>query len=100
MLRKIKGQSTLEYAMIIAVVVGALLALQIYMKRGLQGRMREAADDIGKQFEAEQTKIVSTQKKTGKTIETTTKGKTTTAIPLISQEKITTEGSEDVTGWK
>ena len=52
MLRKIKGQSTLEYAMIIAVVVGALFAIQIYMRRGVQGKLREATDDIGGQYSA------------------------------------------------
>jgi len=45
-----KGQSTLEYAVIIAVVVAALIAMQTYVKRGLQGRLRQASDDIGEQF--------------------------------------------------
>lgn len=45
-----KGQSTLEYALIIAVVVAALVAMQVYIKRGMQGKLRSAADDIGEQF--------------------------------------------------
>jgi len=45
-----KGQSTLEYAVIIAVVVAALIAMQTYVKRGLQGRLKQASDDIGEQF--------------------------------------------------
>jgi len=45
-----KAQSTLEYAVIIAVVVGALVAMQFYLKRGLQGRLRQSSDDIGEQF--------------------------------------------------
>jgi len=45
-----KGQGTLEYAVIIAVIVAALLTMQIYIKRGLQGRFRQASDDIGDQF--------------------------------------------------
>lgn len=45
-----KGQSTLEYAVIMAVVVAALIAMQVYVKRGLQGRMKQASDDIGEQF--------------------------------------------------
>ncbi|MFA6217553.1 MAG: hypothetical protein WDL87_07915 [Candidatus Omnitrophota bacterium] len=45
-----RAQSTLEYAVIIAVVVGALIAMQVYVKRGLQGRLRQASDDIGDQF--------------------------------------------------
>lgn len=47
---KRKGQGTLEYAIIIAVIVAALLAIQVYFKRGLQGRIRQASDDIGDQF--------------------------------------------------
>ncbi|MFA6217555.1 MAG: hypothetical protein WDL87_07925 [Candidatus Omnitrophota bacterium] len=45
-----RAQSTLEYAVIIAVVVGALIAMQVYVKRGLQGRLRQATDDVGDQF--------------------------------------------------
>lgn len=45
-----KGQSTLEYAVVIAVVVGALLAMQVYIKRGIQGKLRQSSDDIGEQF--------------------------------------------------
>lgn len=45
-----KGQSTLEYAVIIAVVVAALIAMQVYFKRGVQGKMREATDQIGEQY--------------------------------------------------
>lgn len=39
-----KAQSTLEYAIIIAVVVGAAIAMQVYVKRGLQGRVRDAVN--------------------------------------------------------
>lgn len=49
-LRKRKAQSTMEYAVLIIIVIGALLSIQQYLKRGLQGRMRQAADDIGDQY--------------------------------------------------
>ncbi|MCX5714625.1 MAG: hypothetical protein NT033_07465 [Candidatus Omnitrophica bacterium] len=45
-----RGQSTLEYAVVIAVIVGALLATQVYFKRGIQGKFKQSADDIGAQF--------------------------------------------------
>ena len=45
-----RGQSTLEYSVIVAVVVGALIAMQVYVKRGLQGKIRDSADQIGEQF--------------------------------------------------
>ena len=45
-----KSQSTLEYAVIIACVAAALLSMQIYLKRAIQGRLRQAGDDIGEQY--------------------------------------------------
>ena len=44
------GQSTLEYAILIIIIIGALLSIQVYIKRGIQGRLKSAADDIGDQF--------------------------------------------------
>lgn len=51
MLLRKKGQSTLEYAIVIGVVVAALLALNAYMKKGVQGKLKESTDQIGKQFD-------------------------------------------------
>ena len=45
-----RGQGTLEYVVLIVVVVTALLAMQLYMKRGVQGKLRSSTDDIGEQF--------------------------------------------------
>ncbi len=47
MVKKRKGQSTLEYALIIAVVVAAFIVMQYYMRRGVEGKLRESIDDIG-----------------------------------------------------
>ena len=56
-LRKMKGQSTLEYAVLIIIVIGALLTIQVYIKRGVQGRLRGAADDIGDQYSPGNTNV-------------------------------------------
>ena len=49
-LKKAKGQSTMEYAILIIIIIGALLTIQVYIKRGIQGRLKSATDDIGEQF--------------------------------------------------
>lgn len=46
-----KAQSSVEYAFIIAVTVAAFIGVQTYMRRGIQGKMKEATDSIGRQFE-------------------------------------------------
>ncbi len=45
-----KAQSTLEYFVMIAVIVAALFAMQTYIKRGMQGKIRDSADNIGQGF--------------------------------------------------
>ncbi len=49
-IRKAKGQSTLEYAILIIIIIAALLTLQTYIKRGVQGRLASSTDSIGDQF--------------------------------------------------
>lgn len=39
-----RAQTTAEYAILIAIVVGALVGMQIYVRRGLQGRIRNVID--------------------------------------------------------
>ena len=41
-----KAQSTIEYAVLIGVIVAALLAMQVYLKRGMQGRMKGYAEQL------------------------------------------------------
>ena len=55
--KKSKGQSTLEYAVLIIIVIGALLSIQLYIKRGVQGRLKSATDDIGDQYSPGNTNV-------------------------------------------
>lgn len=47
-----KGQSILEYAILLGVIIAALLIMQVFVKRGYQGGLKEAADKFGEQFSA------------------------------------------------
>ena len=45
-----KGQNTAEYAILIGVIVAAAIAMQIYIRRGMQARIKDAVDqEIGSQ---------------------------------------------------
>ncbi len=50
LIRLRKAQSTLEYALLIGVVVGALIAMQNYLKRSMMGRLQAVGDQIGDQY--------------------------------------------------
>jgi len=48
---KRRGQTSLEYAILIIIIAGALLAVQAYFKRGVQGRWKAVVDDLGDQYD-------------------------------------------------
>lgn len=89
-----KAQSMLEYAIVIFAIIAALLAMQVYIKRGLQGRLRQGADELSpQQYEPKNTvsditvmqnSDITTQTNT---IEEQGKYKTTTTTNINSQEE-------------
>jgi len=110
MLRRDRGQSTLEYAVIIAVVAAALVAINIYMKRGIQGKLRESTDQIGEQFDAANTKFGDTgieRTRIGITVQRVVDGVTTTETgasaqddgTVVGDEVRTEKGTETVGAW-
>lgn len=44
LLRSKKAQSVAEYVIVLGLVVGAVVAMQTYVKRGLQGRIKDVVD--------------------------------------------------------
>jgi Flp pilus assembly pilin Flp len=52
--RFLKATSVLEYAMLVAIVVAALVGMQVYVKRAISARWVEAADTFGygRQYDA------------------------------------------------
>ena len=74
---KKRGGSTItEYATLIAVCISAILMMVFYMRRAIAGRLRDAADGIGEQYDPRNT--------TGR-ITTTTSGKTITSTRAVDQ---------------
>ncbi len=51
MLRVRKAQSTLEYAILIIIIIGVFIAMQQYIERGFQGRWKASIDDFGEQYD-------------------------------------------------
>ena len=63
-----QGQSTIEYAVVIGMAVAALLAMAAYIKRGISGKLRVAADSIGEPYEPRRTDGVSLTRATSATL--------------------------------
>jgi Flp pilus assembly pilin Flp len=47
----LKAQSLIEYSVLIIVIAAALLSSQAYVKRALQGRWKQAMDNVGEQYD-------------------------------------------------
>lgn len=45
-----RGQAMLEYGVLLALVISALLIMHIYIKRCYQGRIKQEADSLGSQY--------------------------------------------------
>ena len=46
-----KGQSALEYAFFVMLIIAALLATNLYIKRAIQGRWKANVDELGEQYD-------------------------------------------------
>ena len=44
-----KAQSTGEYALVFAIILGAIVAMQTYVKRGIQGRVKSGTDYMARE---------------------------------------------------
>lgn len=93
-LRKKKAQSTLEYAVLIIIVIGALLSIQVYIKRGVSGRLKSAADDIGEQYSSGNTNYTMVTRTSSNTAETFKYG--VSESRLNEDEVTTTEKNQTI----
>lgn len=103
MIRKTKlfrGQSTIEYTLLIVGVIGALLAMQVYFKRGVQGRLRENVENIGKQYDPDTAdsnyQMSASSTSTAKTTSDEEDGKIKTTTNTDSTTNSTMSGTETI----
>ncbi|MCX5697931.1 MAG: hypothetical protein NTU54_08220 [Candidatus Omnitrophica bacterium] len=52
-----RAQTTAEYAILIAIVVGAVVAMQVYIRRGMQERIKNVVDHVGIKADANEQPI-------------------------------------------
>lgn len=73
MRNKCRGQSSLEYAIVIICLAAGLFAMQPYLQKAFQGRLRQQADELGQQYDPEKTSgtLTMTNKNTTKMISKT-----------------------------
>lgn len=81
-----KGQSILEYSILLAVVIAVLLIMQAFVKRGYQGSLKASSDKMGEQFSASGTTIKEEQTMTGNQNIVTEVGTTTDVMGQFSGE--------------
>jgi Flp pilus assembly pilin Flp len=90
-LRAKKGQSLIEYSLILGAIIVGILFMQLYVRRAIQGRLRDASDQIGDQF-SPSAKYNLNITRDSKTIESTdATGQTTTTFEY---DTTTREGGE------
>jgi len=66
LMRTSRGQSAIELAMLIVVVAAVIVAIQLYFKRGLEGRWKDASDQIGSQFTTAETYTIQTRQQSAR----------------------------------
>ena len=93
-----KAQSTMEFSAVVIVVIGALLVISTYVKRGIQGRWKAAVDDIGEQYDPAYMNTRVTHVITGTTTTTITTREADAGRIWTEREDVT-DGSESRFGY-
>ncbi|MFA5286834.1 MAG: hypothetical protein WC394_01000 [Candidatus Omnitrophota bacterium] len=91
-----RGQSLLEYSILFAVILSAILIMQFYIKRSYQARLKAEADSVGQQYAPGHTTSVITITNKSTSLTTTKDGKIKEKIEEISPNISTTEKVETV----
>ncbi|MFA6378510.1 MAG: hypothetical protein WCX16_01855 [Candidatus Omnitrophota bacterium] len=94
-LRKKMAQSTLEYVVLAVVVIGALLSIQAYLRRGIAGKIKSSTDDISaEQYDPDSTVYSKNTTTTGTTRDATSN---TGSTSVLQSDEATTVNANSVT---
>jgi uncharacterized protein (UPF0333 family) len=101
---RLRGQSTLEYAMVVAIIAAAVIAMQFYIKRAVEGRAKQAGDEISEPYDSE---LMASSAITTRVNSTTTIFSTPWQMgdefvvrqDVDKHEEVTRTGSEHLNPW-
>jgi Flp pilus assembly pilin Flp len=96
-----QARAAIEYAALFAIIVGAIIAIHVYMQRSFQGRFRMLGDEIGPQYQPGATSIDSTTTTHTVTNEYEMKvGESQETVPVTqSTSDVTQNSRESVEGY-
>ena len=85
----------LEYTILFAVVLSAILIMQFYIKRSYQGRLKSEADSVGQQYAPGHTTSIITTTNTSSSVTTSADGKRSERISpaIVTSQKVETVDS-------
>jgi hypothetical protein len=101
-----RAQSALEYCLIFAVLLAALLSMSVYIRRSLQGNVRQSADQLGERYSPQHTRSDIIHRMYTGEIDRTTIGEESANIDGENKTVITINSDfdrEDITntlGWE
>lgn len=104
---RLKGQSLLEYAFLVAIVAAAFIGMQHYIKRSVQGRAKQAADNIGEPYDSQGMRLSTITTRVDARYSTNTSSRVldevansfATESQVDSYEEVTRTGSEQLNPW-
>jgi Flp pilus assembly pilin Flp len=97
---KNKGFSILEYSLLVAVFIAAIVGMQVYLKRAVQGRLKSATDSVGRQFSPALSNYSYTRTFSSKRQELITPQGVATSTLLEPEKVITSSYTDDFSDKK
>lgn len=91
-----RGQNTAEYAILIGLVVAAAIAMQTYVKRGLQGRLKDGVDELVEQTAQYEPYYLGSDFQTTTSARNTAKVGIGGSVERDSDEETTREGTQEI----